>query len=62
MPKLIVSAPDIPRTLSGKIAEKAVLNALRGQAVTNSDALANAGSLDFFSAQRDEIFGRLSRG
>lgn len=62
VPKLIFSAPDIPRTLSGKIAEKAVLNALRGQAVTNSDALANAGSLDFFAAQRDEIFSRLSRG
>ena len=60
VPKLFIRAPDIPRTLSGKVAEKAVLNALQGQAVTNSDALANPESLLFFAAQRDEIVDQLS--
>ncbi|MEL0315625.1 MAG: acetoacetate--CoA ligase, partial [Halieaceae bacterium] len=31
VPKLIINAPDIPRTLSGKVAEKAVLNTLQGE-------------------------------
>jgi len=61
VPKLIISAPDIPRTLSGKVAEKAVLNALQGEVVTNSDALANAESLRFFAAQRQRIIDQLSQ-
>jgi acetoacetyl-CoA synthetase len=52
--------PDIPRTLSGKIAEKAVLNSLQGKAVTNSDALANPDSLLFYEAQRYLINDELS--
>jgi acetoacetyl-CoA synthetase len=61
VPKLIINAPDIPRTLSGKVAEKAVLNALQGEVVTNSDALANAESLRFFAAQRQRIIDQLSQ-
>ena len=61
VPKLIISAPDIPRTLSGKVAEKAVLNTLQGEVVTNSDALANAESLRFFAAQRQRIIDQLSQ-
>jgi acetoacetyl-CoA synthetase len=61
VPKLIINAPDIPRTLSGKVAEKAVLNALQGEVVTNSDALANAESLRFFAAQRQKIIDQLSQ-
>ena len=61
VPKLIINAPDIPRTLSGKVAEKAVLNALQGEVVTNSDALANAESLRFFAAERQRIIDQLSQ-
>jgi acetoacetyl-CoA synthetase len=61
VPKLIINAPDIPRTLSGKVAEKAVLNTLQGEVVTNSDALANAESLRFFAAQRQRIIDQLSQ-
>jgi len=60
VPKLIIEVPDIPRTLSGKIAEKAVLNSLQGKAVTNSDALANPDSLLFYEAQRYLINDELS--
>ena len=60
VPKLIIEVPDIPRTLSGKIAEKAVLNSLQGKAITNSDALANPDSLLFYEAQRYLINDELS--
>ena len=37
---------DIPRTISGKIAEMAVGDALHGRRVANVDALANPSALD----------------
>jgi acetoacetyl-CoA synthetase len=48
VPALILQAPDIPRTISGKIVELAVRNILHGRPVDNEDALANPQALDFF--------------
>ena len=48
VPAKIIAAPDIPRTISGKITELAVRDILVGREVKNSDALANPQSLDFF--------------
>ncbi len=48
VPAAVVPAPDLPRTLSGKLVEKAVTRILAGQAVDNADALANPVALDFF--------------
>ena len=48
VPAYIRQAPAIPRTISGKIVEKAVAQALAGQPVENLDALANPGALEWF--------------
>jgi acetoacetyl-CoA synthetase len=50
VPSVILAVPDVPRTLSGKIAEKAVLHTLLGKRVSNRDALANPDSLAAFEA------------
>jgi acetoacetyl-CoA synthetase len=52
MPARIFAVPAIPRTLSGKKVEIAVLQALRGEAVPNRDAIANPEALDGFAALR----------
>lgn len=49
VPALILQVTDIPRTLNGKIAEKAVLSAVMGETVTNVDALANPEALLLFA-------------
>jgi acetoacetyl-CoA synthetase len=48
VPKRIVQVPDLPRTVSGKISEIAVRDALHGHEVKNTSALANPESLAFF--------------
>ncbi len=48
VPAKIVAVPDLPRTLSGKIAELAVRNVVHGQPVKNADALANPRALEYF--------------
>ena len=48
VPARIIAVPDIPRTISGKIVELAVRNVIHGRPVTNTDALANPGALEFF--------------
>jgi acetoacetyl-CoA synthetase len=48
VPALIVQAPDLPRTRSGKLSELAVRDVVAGRSVPNSSALANPQSLDFF--------------
>jgi acetoacetyl-CoA synthetase len=48
VPQLIRAVPDIPRTVSGKIAEMAVRDVLHGRPVKNVDALANPESLKDF--------------
>jgi len=54
VPAKIIQVTDIPRTISGKIAELAVRKVVHGEAVTNRDALANPESLSLF-AQRPEL-------
>ncbi len=48
VPAFVVAAPDFPRTVSGKLSELAVRNAVNGQPVTNAAALANPAALGFF--------------
>jgi acetoacetyl-CoA synthetase len=45
VPKIIRQVSDIPRTVSGKIAELAVREAVHGRPVVNADSLANPESL-----------------
>lgn len=48
VPAVIVDVPDIPRTLSGKIAELAVRDAVHGREVANTTAMANPEALAAF--------------
>lgn len=48
VPRVIVTVPDIPRTISGKITELAVREVIHGRPVRNLDALANPGALAHF--------------
>jgi acetoacetyl-CoA synthetase len=48
VPARIVQAPDLPRTINGKLVELAVRDTVHGRAVKNLDALANPQALDFF--------------
>ena len=52
VPKHIAAVPDLPRTISGKLSEIAVRNAISGVALGNVGALANPESLAFFKAWR----------
>ena len=51
-PKVILQVTDIPRTVSGKVSELAVREAIHGRPVKHADALANPASLDQF---RDRV-------
>ena len=48
VPAHIIAVPDIPRTISGKIAELAVREAIHGRPVKNLDALANPDAVGHF--------------
>ena len=48
VPTVIISVPDIPRTRSGKITELAVRDLVHQRPIKNTEALANAESLEFF--------------
>jgi len=48
VPARIVQVADIPRTISGKIAELAVRKVVHNEPVNNTDALANPDSLEYF--------------
>ncbi len=48
VPAKIISVPEIPRTISGKIVELAVRSAVHGEEVKNTDALANPAALEHF--------------
>ncbi|WP_457649160.1 acetoacetate--CoA ligase [Profundibacter sp.] len=52
VPELILAAPDLPRTMNGKIVELAVREVVHGRPVANTDALANPEALDFFAGLR----------
>ena len=49
VPAKILQVADIPRTISGKIAELAVRKVVHGETVANQDALANPESLRLFA-------------
>jgi len=55
VPARILPVSDIPRTLSGKIAETAVRNIINGETVSNRDALANADSLEEYQRWRERL-------
>jgi acetoacetyl-CoA synthetase len=48
VPAKILAVADIPRTISGKIVELAVRKVIHGQAVDNTEALANPEALEQF--------------
>ena len=48
VPAKIVAVADIPRTKSGKIVELAVRSVVHGEAVKNTEALANPEALENF--------------
>ena len=49
VPAKVISVPEIPRTKSGKIVELAVRSVVHGEAVKNTEALANPEALQYFS-------------
>ena len=53
VPAKILQVSDIPRTISGKIAELAVRSCVHGDAVKNTDALANPDALDQFRGRSE---------
>lgn len=53
VPAKILTVPDIPRTVSGKIVELAVQNVVAGRPVKNSDALANPEVLEYFRDRKE---------
>jgi acetoacetyl-CoA synthetase len=48
VPARIVQVPEVPRTISGKVVELAVREAVHGRPVKNTDALANPAALKHF--------------
>ncbi len=46
IPALIIKVNELPRTLTGKLAEISVAEIVAGRPVRNRDALANPGALD----------------
>ena len=48
MPAIIIKAPEIPRTKSGKIVELAVRQVINGEKFNNKEAIANPEALKFY--------------
>jgi acetoacetyl-CoA synthetase len=55
VPSLILAIPEVPRTISGKKVEKAVLQTIKNEIVENTTSLANPESLDYFSKLSEEL-------
>jgi len=49
VPRVIEAVPEVPRTLSGKLAELAVADAVNGRPVRDLSGVANPASLDWFA-------------
>ena len=49
VPSIVIKAPEIPRTKSGKIVELAVRQVINGEKINNKEAIANPESLKFFA-------------
>ena len=56
VPAKILQVPEVPRTISGKVVELAVREAIHGRPVKNTDALANPAALEHFR-NRPELAG-----
>jgi acetoacetyl-CoA synthetase len=54
VPARILQVPEVPRTISGKVVELAVREAVHGRPVKNTDALANPAALEH-SRNRPEL-------
>ena len=50
VPAVLAAVPDLPRTLTGKLAEIAAADTVNARPVRNRDALANPESLDVIAA------------
>ncbi|MCM2972501.1 acetoacetate--CoA ligase [Larsenimonas suaedae] len=50
VPSIILEAPELPRTRSGKLVELAVTDVVHGRPVKNKEALANPDALAFFES------------
>jgi len=55
VPARIIIAPDLPRTVNGKISERAVRELIHGRGIGNLEALANPESLDFFTRLETQL-------
>jgi acetoacetyl-CoA synthetase len=55
VPAKILQVTDIPRTVSGKISELAVRAVIHGEAVKNTDALANPEALERYAELRETL-------
>ncbi len=53
VPARILQVPEVPRTISGKVVELAVREAIHGRPVRNIDALANPAALDHFRGRQE---------
>jgi len=49
VPSVLIQAPDLPRTRSGKLSELAVRDVVHGRRVANTAALVNPECLEFFA-------------
>jgi acetoacetyl-CoA synthetase len=56
VPAKVLQGPEVPRTISGKVVELAVREAIHGRPVKNTDALANPAALEHFR-NRPELAG-----
>ena len=50
VPSIVMQAPDLPRTYSGKTVELAVKNIINNQPVKNCNAIVNVDSLTYFKS------------
>ncbi|MEE3023579.1 MAG: acetoacetate--CoA ligase, partial [SAR324 cluster bacterium] len=55
VPEVILEIPDVPRTISGKKVEKAVIKVIKGEEIDNTSALANPESLEVFENLRQSL-------
>ena len=62
VPAVIAAVPDVPRTLSGKIAELAVRDVVHGHEVRNTTALANPEVLDAYRNRAELVSGQGGTG
>lgn len=53
VPALIIQVQDIPRTMNGKLAERAVTDTIEDRDVKNKEALANPETLGFFKNMKE---------